>query len=87
MVNARSAQTWSFDDDHRVARAIEDLEVAPAGADVVIVVRGRQHPSLALDYLRQHGGHLGSVTVECDDPGTVARWVRGLRDGVAVTKL
>ncbi len=85
VVNARWAREWSFKDDDRVDRVIKELEWAPAGAHVTIVVAARQLVPVALDYLREHASHLGAITVECSDPETVARWVRGLRDGVAVT--
>jgi len=85
VVDARTSARWvSFDEDQRISRAIQELEYAPAGADATVVVSAGQHPSLALDYLRAHAPHLGSLTVECSDARTVGRWVRGLRDGVAV---
>ncbi len=85
VIDARTPDEWSYNADRRIARLIEGAEFAPAGADVVLVVAARQHPSLALDYLRANGSHLGSITVEAPDGETVGRWIRGLRDGVAVS--
>jgi len=54
--------------------------VAPAGADVTLIVRpGQFGPAWALAYLIENGKHLGSITVECDDPDTIRRWVTELQ--------
>lgn len=68
---------------HGFARAVQDVSLAPAGAEVVVHVRrGQTPPRSPLAYLHANGGHLGGVRVESDDPATVARWVHALR-GVA----
>ena len=61
---------------------LKRLTHAPAGADVEIHVKARQMPIFqGLDYLRREGSHLGSITVHCEDAGTVASWVKALREG------
>jgi hypothetical protein len=69
-----------IDDEHRVERLIQAAAHAPAGADVVFSVRPRQFtPYWAIAYLREHGAHLGAITVHCSDPGTIKLWVTALR--------
>lgn len=67
-------------DTHKVERAMQEATYAPAGANVILVVRRGQYPPIhGVAWLRDNGHHLGSVTVECDDPDTIARWVAQLR--------
>jgi len=78
-------EAWNFSRDHEYDRAVTDLTYAPAGAAVVLVVSPRAY--LPTAYLREHGQHLGSITVECSDPDTIARWVDALRSGFRVGDL
>lgn len=58
------------------------LVEAPAGVDVRLVVPGWSWWSpFAAEEVRDHGEHLGNVTVE-GDAETVRRWVLALRYGV-----
>ena len=76
---------WSFSRDHEYDRAVTDLTYVPAGAAVVVVVSPRAYlPAGGVAYLREHGQHLGSITVECSDPDTIAHWVEALRHGFRV---
>ena len=69
-----------IDDDHKVDRLIQQAAHAPAGADVAFSVRPRQlTPYWAIAYLREHGTHLGGITVHCSDPDTIKLWVLALR--------
>lgn len=69
-----------FGETHTVERLIQEAVYAPPGADIVLVVRRGQIPPFhGINYLRDHGQHLGSVTVECTDPDTISRWVAQLR--------
>lgn len=68
--------------DSSARRKILTLTVAPFGASVVLVVLSRQYVDPSIGHMiRSEAFHLGSVTVECDDPGTIARWVSMLRAG------
>lgn len=68
------------DFDHAVTRLIQSGSLAPMGADVVLVVDPRAWPSyLGVGYLREHGQHLGSITVQCSDPDTIKVWCAALR--------
>jgi len=79
-VNASSREPWSIADNHRVDRLIEEISYAPAGMHVTITVKARQHvPVMAVEYLRDNGRHLGSLTIACSDPDTIARWVAAFR--------
>lgn len=61
-------------------RAVQEATWAPAGADVVFVITKNMLPAFfGLDWLREHGQHLGSVTFSCSDPETIRRWVSRLR--------
>ena len=72
-------------DPHRAARAIQEAASLPAGAVVTLQVpRGSVPPSMACAYLRQFGGDLAAVVIECDDPTTVRRWIRELNTGSGV---
>lgn len=71
-------------DTHAADRMIQEAAHAPTGCGVTfLVARGQYAPPLATAYLRHHGRHLGSVTVECDDPVTIGRWMRTLDEGVS----
>lgn len=86
VVDAMTTEKWtSFEEDDRISQLVKSAAYAPAGADVEIRVASRQMPSFALDYLREHGQHLGSLTIVAPDGETITRWVRALRDGAAVT--
>lgn len=65
---------------HAVDRPIQEVTYAPPGADVVFIVRRGQHPPLhGIAWLKEHGQHLGSVTVQSADPDTIRRWIDALR--------
>lgn len=67
-------------DDHKIDRLIQQAAHAPAGADVVFSIGPRQlTPYWSIAYLREHGAHLGAVTVQCSDPDTIRLWVAALR--------
>lgn len=69
-----------YDSSRRRDRAVQEATWAPAGADVVFVIERRTIPAFeGLEWLRQHGQHLGSVTFSCSDPDTIHRWVSRLR--------
>lgn len=66
--------------DRRAVRAVSGLCVAPQGADVVLVVaRGQFVDPQVAETIRSDAGHVGSVTVQSEDPETIARWVALLR--------
>ena len=68
------------DDDHKVDRLVQQAAEAPPGADVVFLVRPRQlTPYWSIVYLREHGAHLGPITVRCSDHATIEVWVAALR--------
>lgn len=68
--------------DRLIERNLKDLCYAPAGAAVTIrVSRGQLVEIAGVECLRAHGRHLGSITIECPDPGTIRRWVDALRNG------
>lgn len=77
----KKADDW--DDRQLMAettRALKDLTFAPAGCEIVLeVARGQMCAGEGISYLREHGLHLGRVTVECEDAETVRRWVAALR--------
>lgn len=65
---------------HKVDRAVQEATFAPAGADVFFAISRGQMPSfIGLEYLREHGQHIGSVTFECDHPDTIRHWCDVLR--------
>lgn len=63
-------------------RLIQSATAELPGTEVTLVVAPRQHVSLAVDDLRLHGGHLGSVKVECADLTTRMVWIDALTNGV-----
>ena len=66
--------------DRRAVRAVSGLCMAPHGADVVLIVaRGQFVDPQVAEIIRSDAGHIGSITVQCDDPDTIARWVALLR--------
>lgn len=72
-----SAGDWS---NNKVERLMQEATYAPAGADIIFVVRrGQFAPPGGMAWLRDEGQHLGSITVECADPDTITRWVAQLR--------
>lgn len=72
---------------HALDRAVQEAAYSPAGSDVIFHVRRRQHPPyMGMAWLREHGQHLASVTIDCDDPDTIRRWCDALRrDPLEVT--
>lgn len=64
--------------DHEVSRRIMRAASCPPGTRVVLEVRSGMPVPLALDYLRTRA----RCEVLSDDPETVGRWVRSLREGV-----
>lgn len=69
-------------DDHQAMRLVQDATYAPAGADVVLKVAPRQFPPVhGVAWLREHGQHLGTVTVQCSCPDTIRRWLDAVRGG------
>lgn len=63
-----------------ITMLLKNLTFAPAGCEVVLeVARGQYSAGEGISYLREHGLHLGRITVECDDAETVRRWVATLR--------
>ncbi len=64
--------------DHEVARKIMEAATCPRGVVVVLEVRAGMPVPLAVDYLRVRA----RCEVVSDDPATVGRWVRSLREGV-----
>lgn len=65
--------------DEQIGRRIMQAANCPPGARVVLEVRAGLPVPLALDYLRVRA----YCEVVSDDPATVGRWVRSLREGVA----
>ncbi|MFX0539554.1 hypothetical protein ACQBAT_07765 [Ornithinimicrobium sp. Y1847] len=77
-LTAGDPRNWT--DTHAIERLIQEATYAPPGADIIFVVRrGQLAPLHGIAWLREHGQHLGSVTVECTDPDTITRWVAQLR--------
>lgn len=71
-----------IDDEHLIDRRIREAADAPAGADVILLVRSRQFPPpWSIRELCREGRHLGSITVQCSDPATISTWVRLMRGG------
>ncbi|WIY81391.1 hypothetical protein [Propionimicrobium sp. PCR01-08-3] len=66
-----------------VDREIKGVVDAPRGTAVVLVVNPRQRIPLAIDYLREYGGNLGSVNVECPHDATRLLWLDALTNGAA----
>lgn len=64
--------------DHQISRRIMEAAQCPPGVVVVLDVRAGMPVPLALDYLRIRA----RCEVCSDDPATVGRWVRSLREGV-----
>lgn len=70
------------DADHEVTRRLQSLTAAPSGVEVILLVaEGQRPPWSAVQYVRQECGHLGMITVECEDPPTSAAWLWALRRG------
>ena len=70
------------DADHEVTRRLQALTAAPTGVEVILLVaEGQRPPWSAVQYVRQECGHLGMITVECEDPPTSAAWLWALRRG------
>ena len=68
--------------DQEVTRRLQSLTAAPTGVEVVLLVaEGQRPPWTGVQYVRQECGHLGSITVECEDPPTSAAWLWALRRG------
>lgn len=66
--------------DREDISALKRLTFAPAGAEVIIEVDpGQVLPNEGIQYVRERGGHLGPIYIECDDPQTVQTWVRAFR--------
>ena len=66
-------------DDHRLMRAVQSITEAPASAAVVITVSPRQNPPRdAIWFVRQHGRHLDTITVESESPAAVRAWIDAL---------
>lgn len=64
--------------DHQISRRIMQAAQCPPGVVVVLDVRGGMPVPLAVDFLR-----IRARSEVCsDDPATVGRWVRSLREGV-----
>lgn len=79
-VNASSREPWTVTENHRVDRLLKEIAYAPSGTHVTITVKARQHvPVMAVEYLRDNGRHLGSITIACSDPDTISRWVNAFR--------
>lgn len=67
-------------DIHPLDRAVQEAADSPTGAEVIFHVRRRQRPPyIGMAWLRQHGQHLSSVTIDCDDPTTIRHWCDALR--------
>lgn len=68
------------DNGHVVERKIQRAADAPPGVDVTFIVADRQFPPMfGISYLIEHGGHLRSVTAQCEDPATINSWCQALR--------
>ena len=68
--------------DQEVARRLQSLTAAPSGVEVILqVAEGQRPPWSAVQYVRETCGHLGSIMVECEDPGTSSAWLWALRRG------
>ncbi|MHA6509522.1 hypothetical protein [Tessaracoccus sp. Y1736] len=68
------------DHDQRVTRRLQSLSWAPRGVDVVLLVaEGQRPPWPGVVWVREECGHLGSITVECDDAATSGAWIQALR--------
>lgn len=81
-LDLRKLDDYYSESEREAESKLKMLSYAPAGADIEIHVKARQMPIFqGLDYLRHHGTHLGSITVHCEDAGTVASWVKALREG------
>jgi len=79
-VNASFREPWTVTENHRVDRLLQEIAYAPSGTHVTITVKARQHvPVMSVEYLRDNGRHLGSITIACSDPDTIARWVNAFR--------
>ncbi|WP_028655967.1 hypothetical protein [Nocardioides sp. J54] len=67
-------------DEFELHRAVQRAVYAPAGADVEFIVSARQWPPYhGVQYLREHGEHLGRIVIRCGDVDTVRVWVAALR--------
>jgi hypothetical protein len=67
-------------DEYAVMRAVQTAAYAPTGAHVEFIVEPNQWPPFqGVQYLREHGKHLGRIAVKCADPVTVRRWIFALR--------
>jgi len=67
-------------DEYAVMRAVQTAAYAPAGAVVEFIVEPNQWPPFhGVQYLREHGEHIGRIAVKCSDPVTVRRWIAALR--------
>lgn len=68
------------DDEFAVLRAVQTAAYAPAGAEVEFLIKpGQWPPYQGVQYLREHGDHLGRIVVKCSDATTARTWIAALR--------
>lgn len=76
------ARDFRGDRDQEVTRRLQSLTGAPNGVQVLLsVAEGQRPPWVGIQYVRQECGHVGSIMVECEDPGTSAAWLWALKWG------
>lgn len=67
--------------DQASDRKLQSVVAAPPGTVVVLTVAARQPVPLAIETVREAGGHLGLIDVDCPHTPTRLLWLDALEHG------